>query len=190
MKRQAAFTLVEVLVSVLVFGLLAAAAYTALNGLSAAAGQQREHAQALADLQLAVARLDQDLRQLVPRPVRTAVGQEPALAGETNRLVATRAGWDNPADRPRSQLQRFGWSHDDGVLERFHWAVTDPVQTAPDRLSPALEDLDRMAFRYRDGSGNWHDRWPLGDPASLPSAIEVTLDSQRFGTVRRLVVLE
>ncbi len=190
MKRQGAFTLVEVLVSVLVFGLLAAAAYTALNGLSAAAGQQREHAEALAGLQLAVARLDQDLRQLVPRPVRTAVGQEPALAGESNRLVATRAGWANPSDQPRSQLQRFGWAFDDGMLERFHWAVTDPVETAPDRQSAVLENLDSLEFRYRDATGNWHDRWPLSEPASLPVAIEVTLESARFGPIRRLVVLE
>lgn len=190
MKRSAGFTLVEVLVSVLVFGLLAAAAYTALNGLSAAAGQQRDHAEALADLQLAVARLDQDLRQLVPRPVRTGAGQEPALVGEASRLVATRAGWANPSGHPRSQLQRFGWAFDDGVLERFHWAVTDPVQTTPDRQSAVLETVESVVFRYRDATGNWHDRWPLSEPASLPSAIEVTLESARFGPVRRLVVLE
>ena len=190
MSRQRGFTLVEVLLAVLVFSLLAATVYTALNGLAGAASQQRDHARDLGELQLAVARLDQDLRQLVNRPVTTGAGPVPALVGEPGRLIGTRAGWGNPGDLPRSQLQRFGWSADNDSLIRDHWVVTDAIDVQPSVQAVIMLQVNSLAFRYRDGTGSWHDRWPVAGGQGLPAAIEVELDSPRFGSIRRLVVLD
>lgn len=191
MRPVRGFTLVEVLIAVLVFGVLAASAYVALDGLSRAALSHRTHSAELAGLQLAVARLDADLRQLTTRSIRIDGGRAPALLGERDRLVGTRAGWANHGGAERSHLQRFGWQFDNGELTRLHWPVTDPAPGAMPLLDAVLDELDEWQFRYRDASGGWHERWPL-DAAQvevLPTAIEVNFVSRQFGAVRRLLVL-
>jgi general secretion pathway protein J len=191
LARQRAFTLVEVLIAVLVFGVLAASAYVALDGLSRAALSQRAHADELAKLQMAVARLDADLRQLTTRSIRIEGGREPALLGEAGRLVATRAGWANPSGLGRSHLQRFAWQVEDGQLSRLHWPVTDPAPGTQPMFDPVLAGISDWQFRYRDGTGGWHERWPLdaGQLEALPSAIEVSFVTESFGPIRRLLVL-
>jgi len=179
-------------VAVVVFGILAASAYTALDALSRAAIAHRDHAEALAALQLGVARLDSDLRQLSHRAARSALGQaQPALSGSLSSIQGIRAGWANPNALRRSSLQRFAWQFDGEDLIRLRWPVTDPagsVVPAPEVMDLAVRDL---RFAYRDRAGRWHDQWPPrgATDSVLPVAIEVRLETERFGLIRRLVVL-
>lgn len=194
MKNQAqGFTLIEVLVSVLVFAILAASAYVALDGLSAAAGHHQQRSERFADIQRAVSRLDADLRQLASRPVRGPDGTlEPALAGRRGQLTASRAGWANPAEQPRSQLQRFGWSLADGTLSRTAWPVTDRLPGTPEGIEAVLTGVAGFELRYLDPVGQWHRDWPpAGQPAAtLPPAVEYVFELADRGSIRRLVVLE
>ncbi len=187
------YTLIEVIVAVTVFAFLAAGAYIALDGLSRAAMDHRDRANQFGELQTALARLDGDLRQLATRPVRGPDGRhEPALAGGRTNLTATRAGWSNPAGQRRGTLQRFSWQFSQGELQRLSWPVTDRVAGSQSLAENVLGDLRQVEFRYRDRDGRWRDEWPAGaeELVRLPEAIEITLDSQRFGRLRRLVVLQ
>lgn len=185
------YTLVEVLVSVLVFAVMSASAYVALDGLSRAAESHRDHSASLAELQLAVARLDADLRQATARPVRDANGQQQAaLVGDRSSVTATRAGWGNPGQVRRGALQRFSWQNDGANLVRIYWPVTDVVDVTRVHAEPVLAIRD-LVFRYRDHERRWHDRWPVDgqSPEILPTAVEVQLHSEHFGPIRRLLVL-
>ncbi len=187
------YTLIEVIVAVTVFAFLAAAAYISLDGLSRAAMDHRERSAEFGQLQTALARLDGDLRQLATRPVRGPDGRhEPALAGERIRLAGTRAGWANPAGQRRGTLQRFAWQLSQNELQRLSWPVTDRVPASQEWNETLLESVRQIEFRYRDRQGRWRDEWPSGDDeiAQLPAAVEVTLESDRFGRIRRLVVLQ
>lgn len=188
---QSGFTLVELLVAVLVFGLLAATAYGGLNALSAAAGAQRERSAEFADLQRAVATLDGDLRQLVARRGRDREGRPlPVLGGTDRELLGRRAGRVNPADLPRSQLQQFAWRIEQGALVRRSWAEVDtpPGDTATGRT--VFDSVAAIELRFRDPAGTWHRQWPAATPPQiLPSAIEYVLETRTFGSVRRVVAL-
>lgn len=191
--RPGGYTLIEVLIAVTVFAVLAASAYMALNALSRAAMEQRQASEALAALQLAVARFDADLRQVTTRAVRSRDGGlEPALVGSRLELTATRAGWSNPAAVRRGQLQRFSWSLEQDRLVRLSWPVTDIAAATQPLSDSLLEELRLIEFRYRDRSGRWHDQWPPAQAVdeSLPVAVELNLDSRRHGVIRRLLVLE
>lgn len=193
LQLAAGYTLIEILVAVTVFSILSATAYLALDNLSAASAAHRDRAEAFGAMQLAVARLDSDLRQLAARPATAAEGRtEPALAGAGDRLAGTRAGWANPAAVKRSTLQRFGWQLSGSELERVHWPVTDRVGASRPLTETVLPGVVALALRYRDQSGAWRESWPAGDDAAarLPTAIEVVLESRRFGKIRRLVVLQ
>ena len=187
------FTLVEVLVAVLAFGLLAAAAYTGLSRMAAGAGMLDGRAEQLAELQRSVAALDQDLRQLVSRAARGADGRvRPALAGAPDGWVGHRSGRWVPDGRG-SVLQTVGWRCTaDGRLERR--AAPDAGGALPTGADPRAQRFPvgcrTLRLRYRDGVGQWSERWPTGsEPAALPSAVEYVFDAEAFGEVRRLVVL-
>jgi len=191
-RQSSGYTLVEVLVAVVVFSILSASAYVALDALSRAASDHRDRSEAFGALQMAVARLDADLRQIVARPVAAPAGRTlPALAGEPRRLSATRSGWTNPAGLKRSTLQRFGWQLSGTELERVRWPVTDRASEGQMLTETVLPGVESLSFSYLDAAGSWQDRWSDDDAlARLPAAIEVIVETRRFGRVRRVVVLQ
>lgn len=185
------FTLVEVLIAVSVFAILAGSVYVALSALTDAAYVQRERSDELAELQLSLARLEADLRQLASRPIRTDDGGlQPALLGERDRIEATRAGWGNPQGHRRSQLQRFAWSVADEELVRRAWPVTDRATGSGAQDEAVLATVREFRLEYRSQDGRWLEQWPPESvPAALPVALRYRLDSMRFGRIERVVVL-
>lgn len=190
-KSSSGFTLVELLVAVLVFGLLAASAYGGLNALSAAVGAQRDRSLAFAGLQRAVATLDSDLRQLVTRRGRDREGRLlPVLSGQAQVLLGRRAGRANPAELPRSLLQQFEWQLEQNLLVRRTWPEVDSAPGSLPTGRTVFGQVTAIEFRFRDSAGAWHRQWPASSPPQLlPTAIEYVLETPVFGTVRRVVAL-
>lgn len=191
--RSRAFTLVEVLVAVLVFGLLAAIAYTGLQRVAGGVDQLDGRAEQLAELQRAVASLDHDLRQLVSRAARAANGRvRPALDGAPDRWIGHRSGRFVP-DGQGSVIQTVAWSCAPGGRLVRHAGPNAAAELALGQDPHAVHfavDCRSLRLRYRDAVGQWHDRWPVAnEPAGLPAAIDYALDSERHGLIRRLIVL-
>jgi len=189
-QRSSGFTLVEVLVSLLVFSLLAATAYASLNALTRVADDYRARSEDLAGLQRAVATLDADLRQLTSRLGRDREGRVlPVLQGGPASMLGRRAGRANPAALPRSQLQQVRWLVSPGGLVRQAWPEVDSAPSSPPSGQTVYRQVRGVAFRYRDAAGVWHSTWPAGAGDALPTAIEYALETPRFGRLRRLVAL-
>lgn len=185
------YTLIEVLIAVSVFAILAGSVYLALSALAEASYVQRERSRELAELQLTVTRLESDFRQLVSRPVRLPDGNlAPALVGQRERFEATRAGWANLAEQRRSQLQRFGWYRQGQTLVREFLPVTDPAGDRAAQTEPMLDPIGGFELEYRSLDGRWLDQWPPETaPDALPVAVRYRLRTERFGTIERIVVL-
>lgn len=189
MRSAAGFTLLELLVALAIFSLVAIMSY---NGLKVVLTQQAAteiQADALAELQKVYLLVQRDIEQVVPRPVRDEYGDEqPALAGG-DALQLTRGGWSNPAGRLRSSLQRVGYAYEDRHLVRYSWAVLDRAQDSEPQRQVLVGDIEEMTIRYLAGNNEWDERWPNplasgNTPAAdavLPKAVEFTLDHERFG---------
>jgi general secretion pathway protein J len=211
------FTLLELMIALSIFSIMGLAAYRLLSGETRLQSELEAHSLELQQWQRGMRRLTDDLRQIAPRPIRLEYGdEEAALYGTSDSLHLTRYGWSNPLHKTRSQLQRieyrlaseeenteFGNDSSGQLLQRQVWAVLD---RAPDseplqqRLLPQVSDL---SWRYMDNDKQWHSQWPSSQPLlgqnsspsssddkqSLPLAIEITLTSQRFGEITRLIVL-
>ena len=190
------FTLLELLVALAIFGLLAAMSY---GGLQAVLNQQWHTEQAadrLAELQKMYLLMQRDIEQVVPRLVRNEFGdlQQPLVGDDSLRL--TRGGWRNPAGRQRSTLQRVGYAYEEQQLVRYAWSVLDRAQDSEPLKQPLTEDVERMQLRYLDGDDVWKEQWPdtsgfVGTDVAvdrtelpeLPKALEVTIEHKTFGTL-------
>lgn len=194
------FTLLELLVAIAIFtvvGAMALGGYTQLAKQSEYVDKRLERTR---EVQRAVQTITQDLVQLEPRPIRQPLGEGlvPAvLATESIEygLQFTRAGWSNTAGVNRATLQRVGYRLDQDGLWRDYWPVLDrTVATEPTRRK-LLTGVRAVTYRFMDANRNWVDRWPaanLGgtvqpDPRLRPAAIEVTIDLEDWGRIRRVV---
>ncbi|TXS96282.1 type II secretion system protein GspJ [Parahaliea maris] len=211
-RRAAGFTLVEVLIALAISAFIAAAAYTGLSTVMTGVERTRAEAERTWEINRALNFLSRDLRQFADRPVRDEFGDvEPALQGGPAArflLSLTRAGWYNPQGHPRSSLERVNYVIEDEALWRESYPVLDrAAETEPLRVRLLDDVVDmRLLFLSDIGAVNpsargtdidtraWPENWVanLSDPGvdlAPPIAVEVQLELEDWGEVRRLYVL-
>lgn len=191
------FTLIEILVAVVVLSILALAAYGGLDALISTREQTKAQSERFHHLELAMVILDRDLDQAISRSIRQISGaRSPAMRGGQNSvplLAFTRAGWPNPLQKPRSGLIRIDYRLSGGKLIRNYWPVLDRVVDSPPARQVLLTGVTGIKLRFLDGFGHWHRYWPPlnAEPGQYlrrdPVAIEITLETRRWGTLRRLI---
>jgi len=190
--RQRGFTLVEMLVSLTIFGMLAAGGVALLSFSVTSQEMTERQLQTLGSLRRAGALLTADLNQATARPWRDGEGRpQPAFLGtpgvETRVMVLVRAGWDNPDLLPRASLQRVEYRLQGGRLLRIGYANVDGGGAAA--VTTLIRDVEQLSLRFRDREGNWRSEWQSADPAELPLAVELIVSSPRFGPVRQLFLV-
>ncbi len=182
------FTLLELLVALAIFGLIAVMSYSGLSAVLNQQSQTEVAAERLSELQKTYLIMQRDIEQMVPRPMRDEFGDEQAALVGGDTLRFTRGGWSNPVGYPRSNLQRVGYAYDDEQLKRYSWAVLDRAQDS-EPLEQPLVHVEGMAIRYLAANDEWQEQWPAASaaanteepPADLPKAIEVTIEHAEFG---------
>jgi len=198
-EKPRGFTLVELLVAIVIFSVLAAIAYGGLHSVLNSERNVEQAAERLRAIQQTMLFLGRDLAQISGRGIRDEYGvQQPPLLSQNRALEVmefTRGGWSNPAGQMRSTLQRVGYAVEEQQLIRYSWTVLDRApDTKPQRL-PLLDDVVSMKVRFMDASRAWQVQWPLPSaaqaaPASLPLAVEVTLELKDLGVLRRLFEID
>lgn len=195
-RRMAAFTLIEVLVALAIFGILSVMAYQAL-------GQSLTNAELLGDrmdrlraIQQTMRLMGSDIRQAAPRPIRDPLNGSllPAMRtdpGSQFALEVTRGGWSNPAGLPRGTLQRAQYRIEDGELVRYHWTVLDATLSNEALATVLLDQVDSVVINYLPPGGDWSSQWPpfgvAGQQAlrMRPHVVEIVLTLPDQGEIRR-----
>ncbi len=183
------FTLVELVVALFVFGLLASAG-VALLGFSvraqAAAGERLDE---IAAIRRVSAIMTADLAQATPRISRSPSGAaQVAFFGSPggNRdlaLAFVRRGWENASAAPRASLQKVQYRLVEDRLERRAAPMVDGAEMGPP--ATIIRGVKSLALRYRIG-GEWRPRWDATRPDALPRAVEVVIDVDGIGPVRQV----
>ncbi len=200
--NERGFTLIEVLVSLVLTGLVAVLAYGALSSTIAASESTDDEARRLQSLEQAFRLLQRDIAQVVVRPVFDNYGERQAVfsggrAGEP-LMSFTRAGWHNARGQQRSRLQRVDYRLENNRLWRDYWFNADRSPVDEPVSVELLSDLVGMRIRFLDGSAGtpgadsnqWRESWLARDAADrIPAAVEIVLELEVWGEVRRLFVL-
>ena len=167
-RKELAFTLIEVLVSLAIFSILAALAYGALAQTLDSAELLNDRMDRLQAIQRTMRLLSEDLQQLSPRPIRDELGDGIGPALDTDfqsgfALELTHGGWSNPIGLPRGTLQRSAYRIEEDELIRYHWMVLDRT-LANEPVSVALLDgVESILFRFLQANGEWTEQWPPSD---------------------------
>lgn len=196
---QKGLTLPEVLISLLIFALIASASVYALRLGVDSRDQLGAADNALKKLQIARILIKEDMAQAIARPVRDEFGaQTPVFfeGGQTSFgaraeddekvLVSfTRGGWLNPnAAAPRSALQHVDYIFKNGAMIRRARVYLDEAPNAEviervlfDGLADARAQFLSGVFQ---GELEWADAWPLsGGRRRPPRAVAITIEPAR-----------
>ncbi len=192
-SKAQGFTLMEVIVVLAVFALIGVISGQIISRVLDNQRLLAERGDRLAEVQLAMKILQRDVMQLNARPIRDQLGdaRDPLMIGADGMMEFTRAGWRNPLQLPRSELQRVGYILQDEDLYRAYWSVLDRPPDAEPNLQQLLSGVKQVEFFAIDVSGNEHSFWPLlGDYATDPNTalagIIMRLEIEPFGVVERV----
>ncbi len=187
------FSLVELLVALAVFSVMAALAYGGLNSIARTRGELSRQEDEFRDLTRAVAALDRDLREAVARRVFGNSGQVlPAFTGNAGGLEFTRMGFANPQAEPRANLERVLYELDAQALKRGSYPVLDRTPSTTPLITTLRNDVTGFRLRYLDAQNRWFDAWPppqTTDVTLLPRAVEWHLQTRDYGEIVRVVEL-
>ena len=176
--RDSGFTLIEVMISLMIFGMLAAAGVALLSfsvRAQSATGAKLDDIQALNRLSSA---LSADLAQAETRQARNEAGDLlPAFVGETGSSMTpmlrfVRGGWSNLDAARRPGEQKVEYRLTGGVLQRIAYPMLDGAGPLPPVAM--LDHVRQVSLRYRLG-GAWSDTWQETPLAALPQAMEMRL---------------
>lgn len=192
MTRRPGFTLVEVMVSLMIFAMIAAAGAAVLsvtidNRFAVKAGSDR-----IGDLQRMRGLLRADLGQATVRRSRGPTGRptpQPMIGAAVPGdpvLILTRAGWSNPGEKARPSLQRVEYRLVGTRLERRVSGHLDGARPGPPQvLYRGVRDLT-VGF-VRDGETA--PGFISSTERPLPDAVRISMTLDGYGRIEQLFLV-
>ena len=193
--RSGAFTLVEVMTALAVFGVIGIMATQILTGTIRLGESTRIRSEGLADVQRAMDILERDIVQMKRRTVRDEFGDSlPAVTiTGVNLMEFTRVGWQNPLGTARTEIQRVAYVLQDDRLLRLFWPVLDRAPDSRPVAQVLLAGVTEARFTAYDDQGEQHSYWPLiaaqDEVAPELVAVGMTLALDPHGHVERLWIV-
>ncbi|UKK83968.1 type II secretion system minor pseudopilin GspJ [Sphingopyxis sp. BSN-002] len=174
MRDDRGFTLVEMLVALSIFAVIAAMGVSLLRSSVDTQDAVQARLKGMSGMNRLRAVMANDLAQAVQRSTRGQAGEPvPAFVGSANGFAFVHAGAASLDGSPRPNVERVGYALTGGEWRRATQPMLDGSALSDgDRL---IGDVTAIAVRYRDAQGNWTQSWNSDPVDRLPRAVEVRL---------------
>ncbi len=197
-QNQSGMTLLEVLVALVIFTIIAAAGY---SGLQQGVGVQNQLQQTQLfwrKLDAVMMLLEQDLEQVKNISPRVPLWDNVAFKGYGSHteesfgefIKFTRGGNQSILVTNASPFQRMAYRLRDGTLYRVTWPGLNLPEHETGSEVILIEDIDNIELRYLAENRRWVNNWPLRftqeESQSLPAAIEMTISLSNSLSIKRV----
>lgn len=197
MNKKAAFTLLEILIALTVFAILATITSSAMYYAFTTRSRVTLQAERLMALQLAVTLVERDIQQVANRAVRdNEMHVLPAFIGRNIYMELTRGGLTNPnSSDKRSTLKRIALLCDKQQLIRRSWPVLDTMKRKDYDDKVLLEQVTGCQLAYLNEQLQVLPEWRANampgshKMAPLPKAVQLTLRLSDWGKASFLFIL-
>jgi len=186
------FTLVELMVSLMIFGIIAAGGVSLLAFSVRAQASAQARLDGMAEVRRLASALTGDLAQAVPRISRAANGdyvpafQGTAGAGDAPFLTLVRSGWSNSGNAPRSSLQKVAYRLNGDAIERAAYPAPDGSEPQP--AAVLITGVGKVSLRYRIDN-DWQADWAPTRVDALPRAVELVIVPKNGPEIRQLFLV-
>lgn len=187
-SRQSGMTLLEILVALTIFILIAGAGYTGLQqAISIEDGlQQQRHFWRRLDSVMVLMQQDLDqarnLGQRIPlTSTRPFAGAGTANTGTEGELMLfTRGGHASYSSGLVSPHLRVAYRLREGKLYRVSWPRLNMPEDEQGDEAELTANIASLQLRYLDNTHQWNSNWPVGPDtatqSAMPRAVELTLE--------------
>jgi len=168
-RPEAGFTLVEMLVSLALFGIIAIVATALTTGASRSFAASEVALAGLTSLDRARSLMAADLGQAAERPSLAADGRPmQAFTLTPSGFVMVRRGVSGLLP----SVQKIAWGFDGKQLLRQSFPTVDASNPGPPTI--LVPQVQAVKLRVADKQG-WREDWAPEKPEQLPRAVELTL---------------
>ena len=178
-KAQFGFTLIEVLVSTFIIGIILSIIFLSIDSLNYNVLSNKKVSENQKSILLTLSIIEQDLSSLIDRPVRDKLGEyEPSVLLTNNtqsELSFTRSFYDN--DDKKTYLVRIQYTRNEGIYERRIWEVLDRVQDTNYETHFFDPEILRLKILAASLDGEWSEFWPISYDQILLSRAEGELNT-------------
>ena len=191
-KSQAkGFTLIEVLLSLMVFAMLGLAIYSVLSNTIKGHETVQSQNNTLTALQRTFAMMEADIVQMSQRQVRVD-GEEPQKVflrsgeymfdSESIGFGFVRDGWTNPGlVLPRSELQQVAYRVIENKLQRLYFNFVDHESGTEPKVQNLVLGVSAIQLQYF-ANDEWVDEL---DAEHIPSLLKVGIETETYGLIER-----
>jgi len=194
--KSAGFTLIEVIIAMAIFAILAILSYGGLHSVIMSKTNTEASLERLQELQMTMLTLSSDLQQLSTRDAHDALGGTlPKLSTQSSDFIIefTRSGWRNPANLQRSSLQRVAYQLKDDALIRIYWPHIDRADDDQRVERTLIRNIESLELKFLNADNEWKEDWPSANALSssaaveLPRAVDIQLKMNDWGEIKRLL---
>lgn len=185
--NERGFTLVELLIAVLIFGMLAAAGVGLMRFSVDAQAATRTRLDGLAAQRRVASLIAADAAQAVPRVTRNEGGDwVQAFDGGPDGFTLVRTGVDPLENAIRPGLQKVEYRVEGARLVRRSWPMLDGARAG--EPSPLLDHVRSATLHYRSKDG-WRTVWDPQRADLMPRAIELVIRPEKGAEMRYVFLL-
>ncbi len=191
--KNSGFTLIEVMISIFIFAILATGAYQVLGSAVMTDEVSGKKIERLGEIQRAINMLDHDFEQMAYRRNRYASynstkyiwAEKNILNSDDWGIEFVHSGFFNPgAILERNELQRVAYRLKNNNLERGTYTRSDPVQNQQPKWEVVISHVSNFELRFRVSLNSlaWYQSI---NSNKLPVGVEMSLVLDDVGKIRR-----